>query len=394
MALAADQSFCLTPCIGCAGEALFAAERLAVVQSENRNRRTIGIVAIPAMVSVAALASSSWSRVPPEGSGVLDYLIQDVCVDSLGRPISGDPATCPRHRNLRLGEPLPYIVTDFDRRAGISLASFSSIPVRSTRGDLMVLVVKSLEGRFTADYRFSFSRARDAFDLIETNQSQYASIVRTFDGGCFDQIFARNERGKTIADRAGGWVLFPRHPAPGAWPRSGSLRLTTFRKQVKPQGPRCADNHATGVTFWVRPTQYRFESGKALTALRSDHFAAADLSQPENSFERFYFTREYGMTRWESWWTLTHCRKALGNNSPRCAPEGSNYGLRARCGLLKLAGQRASGLTRLGGQDWVRMDCRDVSHHVGLKRPQLPLSPEIGRGGGLLDIDYAATIGR
>src|SRR5688500_8402125 len=156
---------------------------------------------IAGLAGMAPTASNS-PRQSSGTPGIMDYLIQDVCVDSQDRLIAGDPATCASHRNLRLGERLPYIVTDFDRAAGISLASFSSIPVRSTQGDTMVLVVKSLEGRYTPDYRFSFSGARDAFDLIETSHSPYASIVRTFDGGCFDQIFARNRRGGSRADRA------------------------------------------------------------------------------------------------------------------------------------------------------------------------------------------------
>ncbi|HVF36597.1 MAG TPA: hypothetical protein VNA29_01480 [Sphingomicrobium sp.] len=285
-------------------------------------------------------------------------------------------------------------MTDFDRQAGVSLASFSSIPVRSTHGDVLILVVKSLEGRFGADYRFNFSGARDAFDLIETSRSQYASIIRTFDGGCSDQIFARNGRGKTMADRAGGWVLFPRDRAPDSWSPTETLKLTTFRKQVRPKGPRCADNHAAGVTYWVRPAQYRFESGKNLTAVRSDHVASADLSQAENALERFYFTREYGMTRWESWSTMALCRRTFGQASPRCDPMAFNNGLRGRCNVLKLPDQRAPGVARLGSQTWVRTDCRDVSHYVALRHAQLPLSPEIARGGGLVDVDYAATVGR
>lgn len=368
-------------------------EGRAVTRFEIGNSRT-GLVALVAILAGCLAAACGGAQSAPDQSGVLDYLVQDVCVDPAGRPTGDDPAVCPQRRNIRLGERLPYIVTDFDHQTGISHVSLSSVPVRSTQGDIMVLVVKSLEGRFTPDYRFSFSAARDAFDLIETSQSQYASIIRTFDGSCFDQIFASNPRGKTRADRAGGWVLFPRSPAPDAWPQSQSMRLTTWRKQVKPNGPRCGDNHATGVTVWVRPTQYAFESRKLLTALRSDHFAIADLSQPENSFERFYFTREYGMTRWESWWTKAHCHKTLGSTSPRCDPRAPGNPLRGRCSILTLPDEPVAGLTRRGGQDWVRMDCRDVSHHVELRRPQLPLSPEIGRGGGLLDVDYAATTGQ
>lgn len=324
-----------------------------------------------------------------EDAGLLDFLVQDVCVDSAQRPVSGDPATCPRHRNLRLGEKLPYIVTDFDRKAGISLGSMSSIPVRATDGSTMVLVTKSLQGRYAPDFSFTFLNSRDAFDLIDIRHSGYASIVRTFDGGCFDQLFSRNGNARGMANRAGGWILFPL--ARDRWSKNGSLPVTTWRTQLSPAGPQCASNRGAGVTSWTAPATYTFETGKKLTAIRSDHFAAADLSQAENSFERFYFTREYGMTRWEAWWTVAHCRKMLGAGSVRCGQTPANT-VRSRCSLLTTPAGAVSGIERWGGQPWVRMDCRDSTRYVALKRPQLPLSPHIARGHGLIDIDYAGTI--
>jgi len=322
---------------------------------------------------------------------LLDYLIQNVCVDANQRAVSGDPAVCPSHRNVEMGEKIPFVVTDFDHALGTSLSAVSSIPVRATDGATLVLVSKSLEGRYTPDFNFSFSRGRDAFDLIDISNSQYASIVRTFDGGCFDQVFSRNGKARGMANRAGGWILFPRTASPSALPGSGSLRLRTYRMQVSAGPPQCADNDASGITHWTKPTSYTFETGKTLAALRTDHFAAADLAQPSNSFERFYFTRAYGMTRWESWWTVAHCHASLGANSPRCGQTPANP-LRTRCAVLKLPGNVTSGIEQWGGQDWVRMDCRDTTRYVALKRPHLPLSSDVARGDGLVDIDYAATV--
>lgn len=354
---------------------------------------------IPIAVIVAACAIlprsagiTQTSRGIQQQSEVLDYLIQNVCVDASLEPVAGDPASCPRHRDLEVGEALPYVVTDFDQSIGRSLSFMSSVPALGTDGKLKIVVVKSLEGGYNPDYSFTFKPERDAFDLIDVSHSAYASIIRTFDGGCFDQIFARSGGRRDLGGRAGGWVLFPLAPAPSAWGSNGSLRLTTFRMQVTPAGPRCADNQGSGVTSWAGPQTLRFESGKSLTAIRSDHFAAADITQPENSFERFILTREYGMTRWESWWTRAHCVKTLGEESTRCRPEAPSAPLRVRCGAMTLPGNPVPGLERRGGQDWIRMDCRDTTRYVPLKRPQLPLSPEIARGGGLVDIDYAATL--
>src|SRR5688500_19000774 len=42
----------------------------------------------------------------------LDYLIMDVCVDESNFSIKGDPAVCPKHRNIRIGERIPYLISD------------------------------------------------------------------------------------------------------------------------------------------------------------------------------------------------------------------------------------------------------------------------------------------
>lgn len=371
------------------------ADRPDRLSSQIRLAAAITVVAVLGASTASdgpARPVASSPRAQPAGSEILDYLIQDVCVDTRGRAVAGDPATCGSHRDLKLGERLPYLVTDFDRRHGISLGSMSSIPVRGSDGKLMVLVTKDLNGRYTPDFNFSYSRDRVAFDLIDLSHSSYASIVRTFDGGCFDQLLARNGRAARMADRAGGWILVPLSPAPSRWTRDGSLRLTTWRRQLDAARPQCASNHATGITRWARPFVYTFESGKRLRALRSDHFASAELRQPENSFERFYLTREYGTTRWESWWTVAYCRKTLGAGSPRCGQSRDNA-LQSRCSVLRLPSNPVAGIESWGGQPWVRMDCRDSTRYVALNKPQLPLGPEMGRGHGVVDIDYSTTVG-
>lgn len=323
-------------------------------------------------------------------SGMLDWLIQDVCTDTADRAVSGDPVACARHRDVRVGEPLPYLLTDWDHSKGRSLGATSSIPVKGRDGTLMVLVSKQLGGNFDQDSSFSFAPQRDAFDLIDVAHSAYASIVRTFDGGCFDQLLSHNGSTRSAKDRAGGWILFPLTGLPKQWPASQAARVTTWRIQLTKAAAKCSTNHAAGLTVWSRPATYTFETGKMLIAIKSDHFASEDLSQAENSFERTYFTRQYGMTRWEAWWTLAHCRSVLGTRSPRCTAGSSP--LNARCSVLRIAGDLAPGLEVHGAQSWIRMDCRDMSRVVQLRTAQLPLSPAMAASGGVVDIDYQATV--
>lgn len=343
------------------------------------------------VVILGSMLHGCTARAASDGQPI-DYLVQDVCLDVQGQPIEGDPATCARRRDLRVGEPQRYILTDLDRASGTTFQAASSVPVREADGHLMVAVIKNLEGSFTPDYRFTFSPLRDAFDLIDISHSGYASIVRTFDGGCFDQIFSRNGSRRTLEDRAGGWVLFPVGSVPDMWPAKSSLNLTTWRMQLTPGKAACADNQGAGVTSWEKPTLYTFETGKKLMAIRSDHFAAANLSQAENSFERNYFTTNYGLTRWEAWQTLAYCRKTLGKLNPGCRPADPANPWHSRCTLLKESMTGLAGVAHIGGQTWVRVACRDQTNYISLRRPQLFFSPELGQGFNVADIDPARTV--
>lgn len=337
-----------------------------------------------------ALVSACSARTPENGS-LTDYLIQDVCVDATDKAIPNDPATCLRKRNLTVGEGLPYILTDYDRPTGQTFQATGSIPVRGMNGKPLVLILKSLEGSFRSDYTFNFRPERDAFDLIDVTSSKYASIIRTFDGGCSDQVFSHDGSRASLADRAGGWILFPLGSAPSAWPRVQSVNHVTYRMPLSDRGEACRDNHAGGLTRWGSPTLTEFESGKSLSAIRSDHFASANLDQTENSLERNYFTREYGLTRWEAWQTLAYCQKTLGVSSSSCRPEDPANPWFGRCTILKEETTGHAGLAIFGGQSWVRVMCRDQTHFIALRTPQKFLNDMIANGSGLTDIDYIGT---
>ena len=115
------------------------------------------------------------------------------------------------------------------------------------------------------------------------------------------------------------------------------------------------------------------------------------MTQPENSFERYYFTREYGLTRWEAWQTLAYCQKTLGSADARCRPADPANPWHTRCTTLKEATSGRAGIANFGGQAWVQIFCRDQTHHIALKRPQLFLSADVGRGSGVVDIDFRGT---
>ncbi len=357
-----------------------------------------------AIAAIVALGSTpSQAQISSE---LYDYMVQDVCVDGANRAIAGDPATCANRRNIGLYEASPYIVTDFNNQNGEEYYAWNSIPVLGEDGRTRVLTVKkrSAKNQFNGGFQFSWSTPDDGFDLADINYSSYASFIRTYDAGCLDQAFAPTNNSWTNRFihmpnvRAGGWVLFPLASPPSAWAQINAISNGTARIQLQSkQG--CSNGSSTARTYWNAPANYRFETGKVLRAIKSAHFAATDLSSGNNALEMFYFTKEYGFTRWEAWVPRSRCvseaaQVPSGQLRVNCYPENGpaasdEVDLRTRC--VEMTSGTSTGeldVTDWGGQDWVRTDCRDMTNYIALNTPQLLLNSTIAQENGVDDIDY------
>lgn len=343
------------------------------------------------IILIVGFNSMAYAGAKPQ---LLDYLIQDVCVNNSDQPIAGDPASCVTHRDVKIGEKIPYLVTDFDKNNGNSTYfSFSSFPVLGMDGTVKIMTSKSGQGNFDSNYYFSFIPSRDGYDLADTTNSDFVSFIRTSDGGCYDQIWSHNGSAATMADRAGGWILFPFSGTPATWAQPSSAFVTTYHVQITPGISGCGNGNSAGVTYWNSPANYQFETGKVLSAIRSDHFASSALGSTNNALERYYYTREYGMTRWEAWIPLSRCNSTYGANSPRCTSwDAANYELQGRCSVMNVSSTGVPGLDMWGGQYWVRTDCRDETNYIPLNTPQLMLDNTMGQNDGYVDIDLAAVL--
>lgn len=345
---------------------------------------------LPVGLALTALATAQG------GPELLDYLITDVCQDGNGNQIPGDPATCGSHRNVNIGEHLPFLLTDVDHNNnGATYFAFSSFPIHAQDNTLKVMISKSGQGNFDANYAFNWVPARDGYDLIDQTFSSYASIIRTSDGGCYDQIWSNDGSAATIQDRAGGWILFP-YGEPSTWPQSASTYVTTYHVQVTGglSNSACQNGHSKGVTYWNAPASFTFESGKTLTAIREFHYANTDLSSQNNALELYYFSKEYGATRWEAWQPQSRCfAENGGSGAPLCHPENpSTYPLQGRCSVLVTSSTGIPGLDTWGNQNWVRTDCRDLTNYIALNTPTLMLDDTMAQNDGIVDINYAETI--
>ncbi len=312
-----------------------------------------------------------------KGGDYLDYLISDVCVNSNDVPISGDPYICPSHRNIRIGERLPYIITDLDASRNARYQMLSSLPVVGTDGKLKILVTKNFQGNFTSSFRYNtnYNKTITGYDLVDPNSS-VASFIRTSDGGCFDQLFFHDAN-----KRQGGWPLFAKNLL------DGSVRHNILIRRLDPDLPSNCNriDQALGntvLTVWNRPVPMKFESGKIMNTIVSYHYAHFDLGRVENALERFFFTKEYGFTRWEAWIPKQKCLTQGGNLS-RCDPHAADNILLQRCNPTS----PLPGVDSWGGKEWVRVDCRDSTFEVLLSKGTIPLDFSQAATNDVKDVD-------
>lgn len=281
----------------------------------------------------------------------LDFLIQDVCVDAQDRPIPGDPASCPRHRDLRPLERTPFLRTDGE--AGKVYQAITSHPVRSPYpGPRIPRITATKEfggdDPSTAFRDFDLCLPgickplfRDGYDILEAD-SEFVSITGTSDPGINGQFFWNSRCAGGVenpANHEDSWLSFPVRILQN--PKGARLAWLKIN-----QGSGCPWFFNPAWTEWeLLPAPFVFTSGKAMEAIRSDHFGGRSPARADH-IERFYFTRAYGFTRWERWERGDVTVKAHGCND-------------------------ATTLER-DGVIYRRTDCRDTTHVIEQAVPYLP----------------------
>lgn len=364
------------------------------------------------LLAACASACQATQQREPINPELYDYLVQDVCLDDEGGVTGADPATCEKRRNVVIGEPIPYLLTDWDTQGKRAFQAVSSFPVRAEDGHTRIMVSKNFGADLGADFEFEFNPLRgDGYDLLDINFSGFVSFIRTFDGSCGDQLWAPSLGLRDIERpgvRSGGWILFPLKEPPGSWAPITTVVNKTAKIQLGQPlaNSQCASGSSLARTFWHAPADYNFESGKTLRAIKSLHFAATDVGAENNALELYYFTKEYGFTRWEAWIPRRRCYDIAANTPPgqlrpNCEPDRSppkadlalgagdpKLNLRARCSRLIVSATGHPDVDRWGGQDWVRIDCRDNSRHSPLRKPQLMLANEMAQINGVDDVDF------
>jgi len=296
------------------------------------------------LIVIAAFSLVAGNGAP---SNLRDFLIEDVCVDAKNTPIAGDPAACAAHRDVHLGEQIPYMHVDRGGMWGVTyhFQSVISFPQEVPQLDEPLIVAAKDFGGDQLQTKFGeLDPCRpgvctqplvDGYDLIET-RGEYAAIIATSDPALNGQIFWREGCASGTSAYAGSedsWLLFPMDLEPGG---SGSL---VARLAITTDGFCPHRGFTSAFTTWsYLGNAFAYTSGKALRTIVSTHFAG-DRADVATSFERFYFTPEYGFTRWEAW-----------RRSDQCGSAGCQ---------AKRDGCNGAQTESYGAANFVRTDCRD-----------------------------------
>ncbi len=188
--------------------------------------------------------------------------------------------------------------------------------------------------RFVHSFDFApfgeYNPDRDGYDVVEADGS-YAAIIGTRDPVGLAQTFFGP--GCALDD---GWLLFPKTGYAAGGERLAQLVLVGWERAATSYPGRCPGRYDRSLTrFGQRIVTFGNVYGsreKTLPALVVDHYGGDRVTTADH-IERFYFTRSYGLTRWERWGRT---------GAPRS--EGCN-------GAVSEAG-------------FVRVDCRDWTHIV------------------------------
>ncbi len=322
--------------------------------------KAIARVLILASMGGVNAASAHGYGVASEWDNVLDFMVQDACTDGGGNAVVGmspvDPA-CQHHRDLKPGEALPYHKADWPGDSDMK-----SQPVGYERSDsfpfdttpLGTVVVQTFDFGGSDGRKFSVFDHGDGGQVIGFSHDTTA-VILTEDGGAGLQLMAGPRCTKSEEVRPGrtldSWLVT------GKSAESGGTGSTVAKLRIV-KDSSCPTALDSAFTEW-HYTQFAYRAsldGKLTPALRtlvSSHFGGTSVETADH-LERFYFTKEFGWTRWERWQNMD-MSKDVATQSDR----GHKFAASGRCQSRAPA----------PGDHWLMLDCREWTNIVKPDQP-------------------------
>lgn len=249
-----------------------------------------------------------------EPTSIADYMVMDVCVDAADRivpsMVPGD-AGCERRRNIRADELPPYELRNFLNPGRGCTDDGGTVrklnrPVEREGQTRIVSSTQGVPPSPCSGSRDGAARPEDGTASIQWHDEGYGFIMGSYSPvalSIYQTPFCRD--GSSSSRRFfRGWVIAPAQvPATGETGFGVFLsRLATGSASQLPAA--CPTRFRRALTTWL-VTPMRYKSGREMTSIVSSHFAQAsrDGLSPGRTMqmEQTYWTREFGLSRWEKW---------------------------------------------------------------------------------------------
>jgi hypothetical protein len=258
-----------------------------------------------------ALLSPQPSLAAGGGSGpISDFMTMDVCLRADGSVaagvIPGSPE-CKSRRDIRPGEQPPYTLQNFSGpRAPCKGGSIIKVNIPVTKGQ---------NTRITSSTIRTSCGSAGPEDTEDTNSNGVS--IQWYDGGygfimgsyspvalsSFESnLCAQNSQSSQRFFR--GWVI-----APAVVPSAGSTGFGVFPSKLYAGKPSdvpgaCSPRYNKGLTSWA-VKDFTYKSDRKLLSIISNHFSrsndAGNGPGDAMQMEQTYWTREFGLSRWEKW---------------------------------------------------------------------------------------------
>lgn len=242
---------------------------------------------------------------------VADFMTMDVCIDAqdiVTDAIPGD-ADCLRSRDIRPGETPHYVLQNFSAPSNECTAgTVSKVNVPIQRGG-NVRIVSSTIRQKPCSKNDSGNVASDPGEngaSIQWFDDEYGFIMGSYSPVSLSAFESDRCTASPFDSRRffRGWVIGPKDV-----PAVGTVGFGVFPSKLKngeeaANFTTCAARYNRALTTWY-VNEMSYKSGRKLTSLVSSHYArgASDGKSPGNAMqmEQTYWTREFGLSRWEKW---------------------------------------------------------------------------------------------
>jgi hypothetical protein len=324
-------------------------------------------------------------------SGIIDFLVQDVCLDAAGRIIPGmspvDPR-CTARRNVRSGDLLPYHLTKvIEGGVGCGKRRLirDNVLWRHNGVDRVVGAVQiekdacSRSEPIPAYYSVRWADEKFAFIMGAWSRGQDGGSV----GGGLTPECAKAPHTSRRFFR--NWVL-----SSSQVPEVDSVGFGVFEKLgsfhgLPPMDADCPARYPSKyLAIWSRKP-FRYSSGHALDTIISHPYSQVDVSGHTpgrgKQMERTYWTKEFGQSRWESWKREDYYGRKAEKSATElaesfnevgvCSPPASISGM-VTPGLKLSPIEQNNGIysqvatdTRTGeSHRWIMANCQDMTETI------------------------------